>query len=175
YLRSPQRDSTSYLWPLGVTHTQDRERQYEEWGAPWPLVVFAHGPGKSTRRVWPFYSRSHNAEQTSNWYLWPIYKYNRLHSDPLDRERTRILFFAYSDICEKNTGTGDSLRQVDCWPLFTYRRDLEGKIRLQLFSPLEPILPNNSGVQRNLSPLWSVWRSERHAKSGANSQSLLWN
>ena len=175
YLRSADRDSTSYLWPLGVTHTIERGKKYDEWGLPWPLVVFAHGEGKTTRRVWPFFSQSHNDVQTGAWYLWPIYKYNRLHSDPLDRERTRILFFLYSDVSVKHTETGARLRQIDLWPLFTLRHDLEGRNRLQFFAPLEPILPNNSSVQRNLSPLWSLWRSEHNTVTGAASQSLLWN
>src|SRR6185295_9062577 len=121
--------------------------------APWPLVVFTRGEGKTTSRVWPFFSQSHNASLTSDRYLWPVYKYNRLHSDPLDRERTRILFYLYSDVSVKNTETGQRLRQIDLWPLFTSRKDLDGRQRLQLFAPLEPILPNNSGVEHNLSPL----------------------
>jgi hypothetical protein len=67
YLRSPQRDSTSYLWPLGVTHTVDREKRFDEWGAPWPLVVFTRGEGKTVNRVWPFFSQAHNATLTSEW------------------------------------------------------------------------------------------------------------
>jgi hypothetical protein len=46
YLRSPLRDSTTYLWPLGLTHTVDREKKYNEWGAPWPLIVFTRGEGR---------------------------------------------------------------------------------------------------------------------------------
>ena len=175
YLRSPQRDSTSYLWPLGVTHTVDRQKRYTEWGAPLPLVVFSRGEGKTVNRVWPLFSKAHNATQTSEWYLWPVYKYNRLHSNPLDRERMRILFFLYSDVSVKNTETGKRLRHIDFWPLFTSRHDLEGRNRLQILAPLEPFLPNNTSVERNLSPLWSVWRSERNTKTGARSQSLLWN
>ena len=175
YLRSPQRDSTSYLWPLGVTRTVDRQRKYTEWGAPWPLVVFARGEGKTVNRVWPLFSRARNANQSSGWYLWPIYKFNRLHSHPLDRERTRILFFIYSDVSVKNLETGKRLRQIDFWPLFTSRKDLEGRNRLQIFAPLEPFLPNNTSVERDLSPLWSVWRSENNTKTGASSHSLLWN
>jgi hypothetical protein len=30
-------------------------------------------------------------------------------------------------------------------------------------------------VERDYSPVWSVWRSEKNAKTGASSQSLLWN
>jgi hypothetical protein len=174
-LRSPLRDSATYLWPLGVTHTVDREKKYDEWGAPWPLIVFARGEGKTVNRVFPFFSEGHTATLDGGWYAWPIYKYNRLHSDPLDRKRTRVLFFLYSDTNVKNTETGGTKRQLDLWPLFTLHRDLDGRKRLQILAPLEPILPNNPGVERNLSPLWSIWRSERNAKTGANSQSLLWN
>jgi len=175
FLRSPLRDSTSYLWPLGVTHTVDRQRKFTEWGVPWPLVVFARGEGKTVNRVWPLFSRAENATQTSGWYLWPIYKYNELHSEPLDRKRTRILFFLYSDVSMKNSETGKRLRQIDLWPLFTSRRDMEGRNRLQILAPLEPFLPNNTSVQRNLSPLWSFWRSEENTKTGDSSQSFLWN
>jgi hypothetical protein len=175
FLRSPQRDSTSYLWPLGVTHTVDRQKRFTEWGAPWPLIVFARGEGKTTSRVWPFFSQAHNTNFSSEWYLWPIYKNNRLHSDPLDRERTRILFFLYSDLSVKNTETGARLRRRDLWPLFTAKRELDGRSRLQILSLLEPFLPNNPSVERNLSPLWSLWRSEKNPGTGASSQSLLWN
>src|SRR5262249_46502439 len=82
YLRSPNRDLTSWFWPLGVTHIDDREKHVNEWGAPWPLIVFARGAGKTTDRVWPFFSQAHNATLTSDWYLWPVYKYNRLNSAP---------------------------------------------------------------------------------------------
>lgn len=175
YLRSPKRDSTSYLWPIGVTHTVDREKKYSEWSAPWPLIVFTRGEGKTVNRIWPLFSKAQNATQTSQWYLWPIYKYNRLHSDPLDRERTRIMFFLYSDLSVKHTETGQRLRRYDLWPLFTAKKELDGRSRLQILSFLEPFLPNNPSVDRNLSPLWSLWRAEENPKTGASSQSLLWN
>ena len=175
YLRSPQRDSTTFPWPLGYTHTVDRGKQFEEWGAPWPLVVFARGEGKHTDRVWPFFSHAYDASRTSDWYLWPVYKYNRLHSDPLDRARTRILLFLYSDVSMKNTEAGTSQRRIDLWPLFTFTRDLEGRRRLQVLSLLEPYVPNSRSVEHDLSPLWSVWRSEKNPQTGARSHSLLWN
>ena len=30
-------------------------------------------------------------------------------------------------------------------------------------------------MERNYSPLWSLWRDEKNGKTGARSQSLLWN
>lgn len=173
--RSPLRDSTTYLWPFGLTITDDREKKYHEVDMPWPLVVFAHGEGKTTKRVWPFFSQASTPVLESDFYLWPIYKYNRAHADPLDRERTRILLFLYSDMTERNTETGGSLHRVDCWPLFTSRRDFEGNRRLQVLALLEPLIPNNKSIERNYSPVYALWRSERNAKTGAASQSLLWN
>jgi len=174
YMRSPGKDLTAWFWPLGVTHIEDREKKVDEWGAPWPLIVFARGT-KTTDRVWPFFSQARNANLTSDWYLWPVYKYNRLNSPPLDRERTRILFFLYSDTSVRHTEEKTRQRQIDLWPLFTSRRELDGRRRLQLLAPLEPILPNNTGVERNLSPLWSIWRSEHNPSNGASSQSFFWN
>ena len=174
-MKSPARDTTAYGFPIGFTKIDNREGKYKEWGAPWPLVVFTRGEGKHVNRVWPLFSQARNASQSTGWYLWPIYKYNRRHIAPSDRERTRILFFLFSHNSEKNEETGQFLRRTDLWPLFTARRDMDGNQRLQILSVLEPFLPNNKSIERNYSPLWSLWRYEKNAKTGATSQSLLWN
>ena len=173
--RSPLRDSTTAPWPIGYTFTDDREKKYKEWGAPWPFIVFARGEGKTANRVWPLFGEMHNQTMKSEFYLWPIYKYNSLHSEPLDRERTRILFFLYSDLLEKNTASGKERKRRDLWPLFTYRQDFNGNERLQLLAPLEPLLRSSPSIERNYSPLWSIWRSEKNPSAQASSQSLLWN
>ena len=85
------------------------------------------------------------------------------------------MFYLYSDATEKNTETGESRRYVDLWPLFTYRRDFNGNTRLQVLALLEPIIPGSHSIERNWSPFWSLWRSEKNPKAGAASQSLLWN
>lgn len=173
--RSSLRDTTWWGWPLGVMHTEDRLRNYSEWGAPWPFIVFARGEGKHVNRVWPLFSQARSEAAASGWYLWPLYKYNRLQADTLERERRRVLFFLYSDTTVKNRATGERQRQTDLWPIFTARTELDGRRRLQILAPLEPFLPNNTSVHRDLSPLWSVWRAETNPKTGGNSQSLLWN
>lgn len=175
FLRSSGRDSTSYLWPFGPTITDDRTRKYREVDAPWPFIVFARGEGKTADRVWPFYSRVSNTNLTSKFVLWPLYKQNLLHSAPLERSRTRILFFLYSDTVEKNSDTGKSKSRQDFWPLFTSRREFDGRTRLQVLSLLEPLLPQSKSIERNYSPVWSLWRSEHNPVSQASSQSFLWN
>jgi hypothetical protein len=174
YERSPKRDVTTVVWPF-FSHITDREKKYSEWQTPWPLIEFAKGEGKTTKRVWPFYSDSHNAYLESRWYLWPTYKFNRVHSDPLDRTRTRIFLFLYSDTEQRNTQAGTYQGRKDFWPLFTYKHDYNGNTRLQIFAPLEPILPTSKSVERDYSPVWSVWRAEKNPTTGARSQSLLWN
>ncbi len=174
-LRSPKRDTSTYLWPFFV-YTDDREKKYHEFAAPWPFLLFARGEGKTANRVWPLFGHARNAANLqSDFYLWPLYKYNRAHDTSLNRERTRILFFLYSDLTEQNTNTGDTFRRTDLWPFFTARRGLDGNRRLQILAPIEPLIANNKSLERNWSPLWSLWRSEANAHTGATSQSLLWN
>lgn len=174
-MRSPYRDSSTYLWPIGVTSTDDRARHYKEVGVPWPFIVFAWGEGKSTTRIWPFYSRSENGSLESRFIMWPVWKYNALHAETLDRRRARILWFLYSNTVEENKETGDFRRRMDFWPLFTHRKEMDGRKRLQILAPLEPLLPNVDSIERDWSPLWSLWRSESNPNTEARSQSLFWN
>jgi len=64
---------------------------------------------------------------------------------------------------------------VDALPFFTYHRDYNGNNRLQILALVEPAVPNSRGIERNWSPLWSIWISENNPRSGASSQSLFWN
>jgi len=172
--RSPQRDSTTVVWPF-FSHIDDRQQKYREWDAPWPLIEFARGEGKTTTRVWPFFSHAHNATLQHDFYMWPVYKYERAQLPPLDRQRTRILFFLYSDITEKNTETGEVGNRSYLWPFYTRSRDFKGRSRLQVLALLEPFVMGSHKVPRDWSPLWSIWRAEKDPHTGAASQSLLWN
>ncbi len=137
--------------------------------------MFDRGSGKYTSRVWPFYSHSTNQSLTSDWIMWPVYKYSRVLAPPLYHERTRSLFFFYSDLKETNQETGASMRRMDLWPVFTHHRDFNGDERLQILSVIEPVLPDNHKVERIYSHVYALCRAERNGKTGANSQSLLWN
>jgi hypothetical protein len=138
-------------------------------------VDVARGEGKRTTRVFPFFSHAHNADQDSDFYLWPIYTCKTIHSPPLYRRRTRSFYFLYSDKLQKNTETGAYQRRTDLWPFFTRQRDYDGSTRLQILALLEPYLPTSKSIERDYSHLWSLWRSEKNQKNGATSQSLLWN
>lgn len=172
--RSPGRDATSVLWPL-FNFIDDRARRYQEWHAPYPFIQFARGEGKTMSRVWPLFGTARNATLKSEFVAWPLYRHTRFQSEPAERERTRILLFLYSDISERNTQTHDRRQRTDLWPFFTARRDVYGNERFQILAPIEPILANSKSVERNWSPLWSVWRAESNATTRARSKSFLWN
>jgi hypothetical protein len=174
YSRSTNLDSTTVIWPF-FTWMDNRQKKYREWQMPWPFIIFARGEGKTTSRVFPFYQKSYNDSLESDFYLWPIYTFRRTHTELLDFRRTRVVFYLYADIEEKNRKTGQSKQRLDMWPFFTWHKEFDGKERLQILALLEPMLPNNRGIERNWSPLWSLWRAESNPKTGASSHSLLWN
>jgi len=173
-LRSPNRDSTTILWPF-FSRVDDRENKYREWDLPWPVIVFARGEGKTTSRVLPFYGHSYNTNLESDFYFWPVYKHNHAHFETLDRDRVRIAFFLYDDVIDKNLETGKSRRRTGLWPFYMRQSDFSGNSRLQVLALLEEFTVGSHKIARDWSPVWSVWRSEKNPGTGASSQSLLWN
>jgi hypothetical protein len=173
-LRSPLRDESCYGWPFGYWRIDDRGAKVRERDFLWPFFEVARGE-KTVTRIFPFYSRGTAAGLESEFYLWPLYKFLRFKTPAIERQRTRIAFFLYSDIREKNRQNGDHSHRVDFWPFFTWRRDMEQKERLQALALLEPFFPVNRSITRDYSQLWSLWRGEKDGRTGAASQSLLWN
>jgi hypothetical protein len=172
--RSPERDSTTVIWPL-FTVIDDGPKGYREWQVPWPIIVVTRGEGKTGGRVWPIYGRMEGRGLESEFFLWPLYKRNRATDSALDRSHTRIALVLFSDLTEKNLAHGTALQRRHFLPLFTWRRDHEDRERLQVLALLEPLFPGHKSIERNLSPLWSLWRSERNPAADSASQSLLWN
>ncbi|MGV3773268.1 MAG: hypothetical protein ACO1QB_10235 [Verrucomicrobiales bacterium] len=173
--KSLLRETVTYGFPLGFTRINDREKNFKEWGAPWPFIAFSRGPGKHMNRVWPLFSQASNTNLISNFYLWPFYKYNGVRTEQFERDRTRFMLFLYSDVSERNIPAATEFRRRDFWPLYTHRKDHNGNERTQALSLLEPLIPNNKSIERNYSHLYSIWRDEKNRKTGQSSQSLLWN
>lgn len=174
-LSGPQRTTVMFGAPFGFLRTVERSKGYEEWGLPWPLISVARGEGKTGARIWPLAGTAKNAELRSRFLLWPLLRDRTIQTPELERYRFRLLFFLYSDLVERNVAKDTELRRRDFWPLFTWRKDHNGDERLQALALLESFLPGNKSIERNYSPVWSVWRSERKGATGATSRSLLWN
>ena len=171
--RSPQRDHTSVLWPF-FSWTEDREKEYPPMEPAFPPDRLCARRRQDAGSGHPIFQRGSYPEFSSEVYLWPLYRHRHLQAPPLDRERRQFALFLYSDLRERNTETGQQARRIDSWPFFTWSRQPDGKERLQVLALIEP-LRRGRGIERNWSPLWSVWRGERNPQTGASSQSLLWN
>jgi hypothetical protein len=179
--RSRQRDSTTVLWPF-FTHTEDRERGYEQWDAPWPLVQIARGEAKEVTRVLPFFSveervlrdefllRELRSRQLI--LLFPLYIRTVDETASSRTVRDRVLWWLYSDT--RQHGADGEARRLDAWPFFRYERDREGRSYFQALALLEPLLPGNEWVERNYSPLWSLY-TVRRSPEGDEAHSFLWN
>ncbi len=172
--RSPNRDASTYLWPF-FSYVDDREKKYREWGLPWPFIVASLGEGKTGWRVWPLYGSVRTDSKSTRTVLWPLWRGERAKAPAIERDRHRAMLFLYSSIHEKNVRANQTRRRTDFWPLFTWKREYDGSTKLQALSLVEPFVLNNKSVERNYSPLWSLWRSEHHAKTGKSSLSVLWN
>ena len=83
-----------------------------------------------------------------------------------------MLWYLYSDARED--GRDGSTRRVDAWPFVRYERDREGSVLFQSLALLEAFLPANEWIERNYSPLWSLY-TYRANPAGESVHSFLWN
>ena len=173
-LKSEARNTYSAFFSL-YSYTDDRVQKYRQWGFPWPIWVKARGEGKHITRIIPFYNYGSNNLIVSRSYMWPAYIKRTLDTGPALVTRTRVMLYLWSEVKEEVKATGEIRRRQNSWPLFTRQEDAEGSYRLQVFAPLEPMLPAGEVVERVFSPLWSVWRSQYNATNHAASESFLWN
>ena len=120
----------------GETNTRNGTRPGRWWNS-------RAAKARPTSRVWPFFSQSHNEFLEDDWYLWPVYKYNRLTPPRWTDRRTRILFFLYSAINQNQHRNRASRRRTDFLPFYTPRREFDGNERCQVLSILEPFFPDN--------------------------------
>lgn len=170
---SAQVSSRTFLWPF-FSYREDRRRDYEEWNFPWPLFQIAHGGYRDSTRFLPLYANERAGSFHKRWYLWPLYKVEETRTELLERRRDRVLYFLYSNVEETVHEEGSARRkQVDLWPLFTYRR-LNGVSHFHTLSLLEPFFPGNRGIERNWSPLWRLYQ-RKWDTHGNEVSSLLWN
>ncbi|MCS7091477.1 MAG: hypothetical protein RMN51_05450 [Verrucomicrobiota bacterium] len=171
--RSTRFQHRSWGWPLGVTVRTNVATGYREVGAPWPFWVYGVGPDQSVRRFWPLAGSVRTTNVHRCFLLWPLWQQRHTEQAGLERNDTRLGLFVYREVDERFI-EGRRLQRA-LWPLWIQSEDERGRKRLQVLAPLEPLLLGNKAVERNYSPLWSVWRAESDPDTGRSSQSLLWN
>ena len=173
--KSSLRTSFTAPWPLGISLTNDQEKQYREIGLPWPLIVFARGDGKTVNRVWPLFGQAANPHLASQFYLWPLYRGQQLETDYDHITQKRWGFMLYVDKTDTKKSDQSFRRRRDFWPFFTWRTTSEGDKQFQALAPVAPLFPANETVARHYSPAFALWRSVRSSETGRETKSFLWN
>jgi hypothetical protein len=179
--RSPNLDQTSFLWPLFV-HTHDRARRFQQWDVAWPIFKYARGEGRRTLILFPLYMEDHKLLKDEFLLreiryddfavLFPLYIRQREEIIGSRKVRHRILWYLYSDL--RQEGADGSSRRIDAWPFVRYERDRGGFVVFQSLALLEAFLPGNEWIERNYSPLWSLY-TYRANPEGDAVHSFLWN
>ena len=162
--RSPLRDTTSYLWPLGFTYTEDREKKYREWGAPWPLIAFARGEGKTLNRVWPFFSHGQDANVSKRFLPLAGLQVQPDHLRPAGPQRTRFLFFLYSDLASGTRSAARPCTGGTCGRFSLRAATTTATSGSKFWRRSNRFCLRNRASNATYSPFWSVWRSERNAQ-----------
>jgi hypothetical protein len=170
--RSPQRNATYAPWPFsGVV--RDAAGEATERYFFWPFWMTSIGKDSHTERYIPFYAESRNKDNSSRWYLWPLYREQVIESAEFRQDKTSLLYFLYSRSDESWPRTGRDRSRSSLWPLFTWKRDEDGVRSLSMPAVAEPVIWSD-GVERNWAPLWRLLIA-RWDDKGNSAMSLFWN
>lgn len=168
----PQITSRRYLWPF-FGYADDRKTGVRETDWFWPFWVTARGGGMEVDRFLPFYADERSPGKSKEWFLWPLYRRDRIETDTFEQERRRVVYFLYNDVQERWPAAGMSRRRTMLWPFFIYRQDERGVSSVSFPAPVEPVL-DREGIEKSWAPLWRIYQ-QRWNGAGDSAVSLLWN
>lgn len=169
---SPSVTSRTWLWPF-FGYSNDLKNEEEERNYLWPIWLTVTGKKRNVIKFLPFYSDEQTEDSTKNWYLWPIYRNDTMHSVSYRQERDRILFFLYTSRVESWALDGKERQRTALWPLFLYNRNSDGEKSFSFPALLEPIL-DRDGIEKLWAPLWRIYQ-QKWNDEGDSSLSILWN
>ncbi len=161
--------SETFLWPF-FSYAKDRGTGFEQWDFPWPFFQTLKGEDLYGIKIFPLYGFKEKKEDWKRIFiLYPLYQ---LEEDRVGEkyERThRILLVSRIRMGEGERDLkGENFFRI--WPLFNYERDETGH---QLFSLFYLIPFKDEGLERNLYPLFQIFRWERDLEGGEKAD-LFW-
>jgi len=148
-----------FLWPF-FGYTLDDLNHYEEMRFLWPIFVQGRGNNRYLNQFAPLYSLSNRNGIESKWFLWPLFNSRSYELDGVNFNKFKFLYFIYQNTTQTIADQPDKIlgTKRHFWPLFSYWKTAAGEKQFQMFSPLEPLFPNNSEIRRLYSPLFSIVR-----------------
>ena len=157
----------TYLWPL-FSHAREQTTGFKQWDLPWPLFRTFKGEDLYGVRFFILYGYRERGESKRIYVLYPLFRYEEDWMKDV-QERTYRILLARIRIGEDDQGI-ETERSLRIWPFFDYEREETGRETFSLFY-LFPF--KDEGFERNLFPLFRIWRWEKHP-SGNISANLFW-
>ena len=166
---SKRLESKKYLWPF-FSYARDRLTGFEQLDFPWPFFQSIKGENLEGIRVFPFYGyKVREGVMKRTFVLYPLYQFEEDRMGDVQEKTTRILLLSRIRTGEADRGVKkeDSLR---IWPFFDYERGETGHTTFSFFY-LFPF--KDDGFERNLFPLFRIFRWEKDPQGGI-STNFLW-
>ena len=162
-------ESKTFLWPF-FSHTIDRPMGFEQWDLPWPFFQSLKGENLKGMKIFPFYGyKEKEGGMRRVFILYPFYQLEEDRINDHQEKTARILLLSRIQVGENKEGTEET-RSHRIWPFFDYEREETGHTRLSIFY----IFPfKDEGFERNLIPLFQIFRWEKDPGRGS-STNFLW-
>jgi len=162
-------ESKTILWPF-FSHARDRLTGFEQWDLPWPVFQSLKGEELYGIKFFPFYGyKEKEGDLKRIFVLYPIYQLEEDQMKETEERTHRILLLIRIRSGEDRQGVQkeSSLR---IWPFFDYEREPTGHTTFS-FLYLFPF--KDEGFERNLFPLFRIFRWEKDPQKG-KSTDVLW-
>ena len=157
--KAPDRFSLTLPWPVGVTRTVDHQKDYREWGIPWPIITCPRGRQKGHTHG-PCLKAIKAPINKKGFVAWPLLRFQNKR-DTVSVKNINKYSFTLQAREETQRSNDEVMRERwSLWPLFIKERKNE-ITSTQWMAPLEAILWNKETIQRHYSPLWAIWRSQK--------------
>ena len=162
-------ESKTFLWPF-FSYARDRLTGFEQLDLPFPIFQSLKGENLKGIRILPFYGyKVKEGVMRRLFILYPFYQLEEDRMGDVWEKTTRILLLSRIRTSEENRGVRKE-RSLRIWPLFNYEKNEMGHEALSFFY-LFPF--KEDGFERNLFPLFRVFRWEKDPKKGI-STNLFW-
>lgn len=137
----------------------------------WPFYQSETSKTQDKLYVWPLYGRRTTADEDRRFWLWPFIWKRHETCKPVTVDRFRV-FPLYASEATRPIAAPTNVvdRYVSVWPLMSYERKKQDYKRVRIMD-LWPFR-NTAPVERNLSPLWTVYQREKTPRGVENE--LLW-
>jgi hypothetical protein len=170
YIKKESRnfDGKTYLWPL-FSYSRNRAAGFEQWDLPWPLFRYIKGENLYGIRFFILYNyKIREGESKRGFILYPLFRYweDRIGDT---QQRAYFIFFSRIETSVDDRGVQKG-RTLRIWPFFDYEREEGGREAFSTFH-LQPF--KEEGLERNIFPLFRIFRWEKNAQ-GDVSANLLW-